>query len=159
MISKKPIDVHINMNIEELFVMAGQYKGDITPDETWNQLSVSAEAVLVDVRTLAEWKCVGVANLSDLSKENIYIEWVNFPERRLNENFINELSKAVPDKNTSIYFLCRTGVRSIAAAIAATEAGYVNSYNVLDGFEGDVDEFGHRGRKTGWQGLNLPWIH
>ena len=139
--------------------MAGQYKGDVTPDGVWKALSENKDAVMVDVRTLAEWKCVGVADLSKLSKDNIYIEWVSFPDRAPNENFINELNEAVPAKDTPVYFLCRTGVRSIGAAIAATQAGYDNSYNILEGFEGDTDDQGHRGRTTGWQGLNLPWKH
>ena len=139
--------------------MAGQYKGDVTPEEAWKALSENHEAVMVDVRTFAEWKCVGVADLSKLSKDNIYIEWVSFPDRALNKNFINELNEAVPSKDTPLYFLCRTAVRSVGAAIAATEAGYDNSYNVLEGFEGGSDNQGHRGRTTGWQGLNLPWKH
>jgi rhodanese-related sulfurtransferase len=139
--------------------MAGQYKGDVTPEEAWKVLSENENAVMVDVRTLAEWKCVGVADLSKLSKDSIYIEWVSFPNRAPNENFINELNVAVPAKDAPVYFLCRTGVRSIGAAIAATEAGYNNSYNILEGFEGGTDDQGHRGRTTGWQGLNLPWKH
>ncbi|MBT5186309.1 MAG: rhodanese-like domain-containing protein [Kordiimonadaceae bacterium] len=139
--------------------MSTQYKGDITPKEAWDLLSENKKAVLVDVRTLAEWKCVGVTDLSDIDKRNIFIEWVSFPDRIPNEEFISQLTSAVSDKETSIYFLCRTGVRSIGAAIAATKAGYANSYNILEGFEGDPDEEGHRGRKSGWQGRNLPWQH
>jgi len=139
--------------------MAGQYKGDVTPEETWRVLCLEKGAVLVDVRTLAEWKCVGIADLSEISKDSIFIEWVDFPERAPNENFISELIDAVPEKDTPIYFLCRTGVRSVDAAVAATVAGYSNSYNVLKGFEGDRNQQGHRGRTSGWQGLNLPWKH
>ena len=139
--------------------MSGQYKGDVTPNEAWSMLKEKDDAVLVDVRTLAEWKCVGVTDLSALSKDNIYIEWVNFPDRIPNAHFLDQLAQAVPDKNTPICFLCRTGVRSIGAASAATEAGYENSYNILEGFEGDPDDQGHRGRISGWQGVNLPWKH
>lgn len=137
----------------------GQYKGDVTPEDTWKELEQNSNAVLVDVRTLAEWKCVGVANLSGVSKSNIFIEWVSFPDGQPNENFLSDLTQAVPSKDTPIYFLCRTGVRSIAAAKAATGAGYANCYNVLEGFEGGPDEKGHRGRVSGWQGRNLPWNH
>ena len=139
--------------------MSGQYEGDITPQEAWNLLSEEKKAVLVDVRTLAEWKCVGVANLSEIPKDNIFIEWVSFPDGIPNANFIEELVKAVPEKDTPIYFLCRTGVRSIGAATAATGAGYEHCYNILEGFEGGPDEDGHRGRLTGWQGRKLPWKH
>lgn len=139
--------------------MVGQYKGDVTPEEAWRALSENENAVMVDVRTFAEWKCVGVADLSKLSKDNILIEWVDFPDRNPNENFIEELKEAVPSKDTTIYFLCRTALRSVGAAIAATEEGYKDSYNILEGFEGDRDDQGHRGRTTGWQALNLPWKH
>lgn len=139
--------------------MTGQYKGDVTPAEAWDLLSNDESAVLVDVRTFAEWKCVGEPDLSHLSKPAIFIEWVSFPDGAPNVNFLDQLMKAVPKKNASIYFLCRTGVRSVAAAIAATAAGYENSHNILDGFEGKADEKGHRGRKTGWQAIDLPWKH
>lgn len=139
--------------------MTGQYKGDLSPKEVWDLLSKDENAVLVDVRTLAEWKCVGEPDLSPLSKRAIFIEWVSFPDGAPNVNFLDHLMKEVPEKDASIYFLCRTGVRSVAAAIAATNAGYENSYNILDGFEGKADEKGHRGRKTGWQALELPWKH
>ncbi|MDG1437706.1 MAG: rhodanese-like domain-containing protein [Emcibacteraceae bacterium] len=139
--------------------MSGQYKGDVTPQEAWELLASDKNAVLVDVRTLAEWKCVGVTDLSSLSKDNIYIEWVSLPDGTPNGNFLAELEKAVPNKEASIYFLCRTGVRSIAAAIAATSAGFGNSHNILEGFEGGQDDKGHRGRVSGWQGRDLSWKH
>ena len=139
--------------------MTGQYKGDITPEEAWKLLSTQDDTILVDVRTNAEWNYVGVPDLSPISKDNIYIEWVNFPEGAPNPNFIKELIDVVEDKDISIFFLCRTGVRSIGAAIAATEAGFLNSYNILEGFEGAKDDHGHRGRTSGWQGRNLPWKH
>lgn len=139
--------------------MTRQYKGDVTPKDAWDLLSTEENSVLVDVRTLAEWKCVGVPNLANLSKDNILIEWVSFPDGTPNARFMEELMEAVPDKSTPIYFLCRTGVRSVGAAIAATNSGYLNSHNILEGFEGGPDDQGHRGRKSGWQGLELPWKH
>ncbi len=148
-----------NVFCEGMLEMAGQYKGDITPEEAWKMLLEQNETVLIDVRTKAEWNYVGVPDLSDLSKDNILIEWVDFPDGAPNPNFLEELGAAVPAKETPIFFLCRTGVRSVGAAIAATDAGYTNSYNILEGFEGGPDEQGHRGRTSGWQGLNLPWKH
>ncbi len=139
--------------------MVGQYKGDITPEEAWRLLSEEKSTVLVDVRTKAEWNYVGVTDLAEISKDNILIEWVDFPDGAPNPNFIEELGEAVPNKDTSIFFLCRTGVRSVGAAIAATNAGYANSYNILEGFEGGPDAYGHRGRISGWQGKSLPWKH
>ena len=139
--------------------MQGKYKGDITPPEAWDLLGNDEKATLVDVRTFAEWKCVGITNLSSLDKDGVYIEWVNFPEGAPNINFIKELEDAIPNREAPIYFLCRTGVRSVGAAIAATEAGYKNCYNILEGFEGGPDDEGHRGRVSGWQGRGLPWKH
>ncbi|MDA0707543.1 MAG: rhodanese-like domain-containing protein [Proteobacteria bacterium] len=139
--------------------MSKQYKGDITPQETWKNLSDNQNSILVDVRTFAEWKLVGVPNISELSKQPHFIEWVDFPDGHINENFAKQLHSVAPSLDTPIYFLCRTGVRSIAAAIKATESGYTHCYNILEGFEGKQDEAGHRGKVSGWQGRNLPWNH
>jgi rhodanese-related sulfurtransferase len=132
------------------------YAGDITPEEAWQLLSENPEAVLVDVRTDAEWRFVGVPDLSGLSRDVVYIEWNSVNGTR-NENFVAELLQQVPPRaDRPVVFLCRSGNRSIGAAEAATEAGIAPSYNVLDGFEGQLDDTGHRGG-TGWRAIGLPW--
>jgi len=135
------------------------YAGDITPLEAWKLLSDNPEAVLVDVRTDAEWRFVGVPDLSSLGREVVYIEWNTIDGKR-NENFLSELRDQVePAADTEerpVVFLCRSGNRSIGAAEAATEAGLTPAYNVLDGFEGQLDATGHRG-ETGWRAVGLPW--
>jgi rhodanese-related sulfurtransferase len=132
------------------------YAGDITPGEAWKLLSENPEAVLVDVRTEAEWRLVGVPDLSSLSRDVVYIEW-NHAGGTRNEDFVAELLEQVPPRaNRPVVFLCRSGNRSIGAAEIATEAGIAPSYNVLDGFEGHLDEAGHRGG-TGWRAIGLPW--
>jgi rhodanese-related sulfurtransferase len=132
------------------------YAGDITPEEAWQLLSENPEAVLVDVRTDAEWRFVGVPDLSGLGRDVVYIEWNSVNGTR-NEDFVAELLERVPPRaDRPVVFLCRSGNRSIGAAEVATEAGIAPSYNVLDGFEGNLDDVGHRGG-TGWRAIGLPW--
>jgi rhodanese-related sulfurtransferase len=133
------------------------YAGDITPLEAWKLLSDNPDAVLVDVRTDAEWRFVGVPDLSGLGREALFIEW-NTSDGRHNDNFADELREQVDDAGADrpVIFLCRSGQRSIGAARAATEIGITPAYNVLEGFEGHGDAHGH-GRETGWRATGLPW--
>jgi len=135
------------------------YAGDITPVQAWKLLSDNPRAVLVDVRTDAEWRFVGVPDLSSLGREVVFIEW-NTSDGRHNENFAGELrdriAPAAADAERPVIFLCRSGQRSIGAAEAATATGITPSYNVLDGFEGHLNANGHRG-ETGWRAIGLPW--
>lgn len=135
------------------------YAGDITPEQAWKLLSDNPDAVLVDVRTDAEWRFVGVPDLSSLGREVVFLEW-NSSDGQRNENFLSELQDRVaPAKGEGerpVVFLCRSGNRSISAAEVATEAGITPAYNVLDGFEGQLDADGHRGG-TGWRAIGLPW--
>jgi rhodanese-related sulfurtransferase len=131
------------------------YAGDITPLEAWKLLSDNPQAVLVDVRTDAEWRFVGVPDLSSLGRQVVYIEW-NTGNGQRNQNFLAELKDQIPAESGPVVFLCRSGNRSIGAAQVATEAGIAPSFNVLDGFEGQLDAEGHRG-VTGWRASGLPW--
>ncbi|KRQ18828.1 MULTISPECIES: rhodanese-like domain-containing protein [Mycobacteroides] len=136
------------------------YAGDITPEAAWALLKENPEAVLVDVRTSAEWKWVGIPDLTELGRDVVYIEWVRSNGER-NEQFLEELAAAGvtgPSQGDGrpVIFLCRSGNRSIGSAELATEAGIAPSYNVLDGFEGNLDENGHRGG-VGWRAIGLPW--
>ena len=136
------------------------YAGDITPLEAWKMLNDNPRAVLVDVRTDAEWRFVGVPDLSSIGREVVYIEW-NTSDGKRNENFLAELQDRIPPEEAGqgkrpVVFLCRSGNRSIGAAEVATEAGIAPAYNVLDGFEGHLNAEGHRG-ETGWRAIGLPW--
>lgn len=132
------------------------YAGDITPEEAWQLLDDNPDAVLVDCRTDAEWRFVGVPDLSSLSRDVVFIEW-NRTDGTRNQGFVDDLKAAgITPGQRPVVFLCRSGNRSIAAAEAATEAGVEPSYNILDGFEGDMDEAGHRGG-AGWKAVGLPW--
>lgn len=134
------------------------YAGDVTPAEAWEALSKDPNAVLVDVRTQAEWSFVGVPDLSAISKETVFVEWSTFPQGQRNEAFIADLQQAgiTPEAGKNIYFLCRSGQRSIGAATAATAAGLGRSYNIVQGFEGGLDDSGHRGSE-GWRASGLAW--
>ncbi|MGF2943684.1 rhodanese-like domain-containing protein [Mycobacterium sp. Lab-001] len=125
------------------------YAGDITPQQAWKMLSDNPDAVLVDVRTDAEWRVVGVPDLSSLGRDVVYLEW-NTSDGRLNENFVAELRDLVPSagRERPVVFLCRSGGRSVSAATVATEAGIGPAYNVLHGFEGHAS--------LCWRATGLP---
>lgn len=124
------------------------YAGDITPQLAcqWWQ---AGDAVLVDVRTDAERAWVGFVPGA------IPLAWKQWPGMALNAAFDETLMAAVP-AGQKVLLLCRSGVRSIAAAQRATELG-LEAYNILEGFEGDADEHAQRGRKGGWRFHGLPW--
>ena len=132
------------------------YAGDVDPADSYAALQVSADAVLVDVRTAAEWSYVGLPDLSHIGKRVIPIEWQRFPDGTQNGSFLEQLRHAGVAEGVPIYFLCRSGVRSAAAAKAATAAGLGPAYNVSDGFEGPLDHDGHR-TVAGWKAAGLPW--
>ena len=135
----------------------GAYAGDTTPRQTWAVLKGNVSAVLVDVRTDAEMDYVGLPELDTLGKKTKVASWVLFPGGKKNPEFTAHLEAVAPDKNAPVYFLCRSGVRSRFAAAAATQAGYADCYNILEGFEGDKDDVGHRGNVGGWKFAGLPW--
>jgi rhodanese-related sulfurtransferase len=133
------------------------YAGDITPQQAWDLLSENPEAVLVDCRTRAEWQWVGRPDLSGLGRDVVYVEW-NTNEGKHNDGFVDDLKTAgLAPGERPVVFLCRSGNRSIGAAEAATAAGIGPSYNILEGFEGNLDEHKHRG-SSGWRAIGLPWV-
>lgn len=134
------------------------YAGDITAEAAWELLEGTPGAVLVDVRTEAEWRFVGVPDAPSGARPPVFIEWVSYPDGARNPRFVEQLLEAgvQPGTEAPVVFLCRSGQRSIGAAIAATEAGIGPSYNIIEGFEGAPDALGHRG-SVGWQAAGLPW--
>ena len=132
------------------------YAGNVDPSDAYSALKSDADAVLVDVRTSAEWSYVGVPDLSQIGKRVIPLEWQRFPDGALNKSFVEQLREAGVGEGVTIYFLCRSGVRSAAAAEVATAAGLGPAYNVSDGFEGPLDRQGHR-TVGGWKVAGLPW--
>ncbi|MCB1984095.1 MAG: rhodanese-like domain-containing protein [Burkholderiales bacterium] len=126
------------------------YKGALLPMEAYRVLHESIGAQLVDVRTRAELDWVGCV---PGAKE---IELRTYPGMQPNPDFLGQLIKQV-DKQLPVLFICRSGARSSRAAEIATEADFKESYNILEGFEGDKDEKGHRGKTGGWKAAGLPW--
>ena len=126
------------------------------------RLSRDQGSVLVDVRTNAEWAYVGLPDLSSIGKRPVLVEWTGFPGNHLNQSFVAQLTDALTkigaNKDTELFFLCRSGGRSLSAARAMAAAGYSRCRNVADGFEGPLDPNRHRGGLGGWKAKGLPWV-
>ena len=133
----------------------------VSVDETWARLKRDSNAVLIDVRTIAEWAYVGLPDLSLINKRPVLVEWQSFPDDRLNAAFVERVAEALgpigADKDSELFFICRSGSRSLRAARAMVAAGYSRCRNVADGFEGPLDADRHRGRLAGWKARGLPW--
>ncbi|PWJ25455.1 rhodanese-related sulfurtransferase [Branchiibius hedensis] len=134
---------------------APTYAGDVTPAEAYTLLEQEPNATLVDVRTRAEWTYVGLPDLSGIGKQVVTVEWLSYPDGQVNPDFVEQVRAATPDGGP-LLLLCRSGVRSVAAAEALSAAGLPNSYNIVEGFEGGLDEDGHRS-VNGWKLAGLPW--
>jgi rhodanese-related sulfurtransferase len=137
------------------------YAGDIDVSEAWALLTGDPKAQLVDVRTAAEWSFVGLPDLSGLGRQTHCVEWQRYPDMAVDPDFAARtselLARAGATKDTPVVFLCRSGARSRAAAIAMTGAGFTRAFNAAGGFEGDLDAERHRGSHNGWKASNLPW--
>jgi rhodanese-related sulfurtransferase len=134
----------------------------VSVEETWTRLERDAGSVLVDVRTAAEWAYVGLPDLSSIGKRPVLVEWQEFPGNRVNAAFAGRVSEALDaigaNKSSELFFICRSGGRSLSAARAMTAAGYFRCRNVADGFEGPLDPNRHRGTLGGWKAKGLPWV-
>ena len=142
-------------------MVTSEYAGDLSTAEAWSLLEKEPKAQLVDVRTAAEWTFVGTPDLSSLGRETLCIEWQSFPDMAINPDFpaivAEQVQRMGAGPDTPLLFLCRSGARSRAAAMALTRAGFGNAYNIAGGFEGDLDERRHRGQRNGWKAQGLPW--
>lgn len=126
------------------------YAGRVRPDEAWELVSAGA-AELVDVRTLEELRFVGRVPGA------AHAAWQIGAALSKNPRFLKELGNAV-SKDSVVVLLCRSGKRSAAAAEAATKAGFKHVFNILEGFEGDLDDLQRRGDSGGWRHRGLPWV-
>ena len=133
------------------------YAGDVSLGDAWALLESDGDSVLVDVRTDAEWNYVGVPDLNGVGKKTVCISWLNFPGNTPNESFVDQVQAAGIEPDQTVLLLCRSGQRSISAAVALTAKGYGKAFNVLEGFEGDKDANGQRGVLGGWKARALPW--
>ena len=137
--------------------MTQSYAGDVDAKAAWQALEQDARAVLIDVRTQAEWNYVGLPDLSPLGKSVLRIQWQNWPEGAVNPHFAEEVARAGVEPDQSVYLICRSGARSRSAAQLLTQQGWRAAYNVADGFEGPHDGERHSGRVAGWKHDGLPW--
>ena len=126
-----------------------EYAGAVTPVEAWALLQAQL-ATLVDVRTAAEYRFVGRV------PGTVHVEWTG-GEVQQRAAFVQNL-RTIARTDQALLLLCRSGVRSHAAAVAATEAGFKRGYNVLEGFEGRIDPTHQRGNLDGWRFHRLPWV-
>jgi rhodanese-related sulfurtransferase len=127
------------------------YEGALTPAEAYELLRQRPDAVLIDVRSRAEWDFVGRVPGA------VEIEWKSYPGMLPNAQFLEQLGDRVP-KDAIAVFICRSGGRSHDTAMVAKRAGYSACFNVLEGFEGDRDGASHRNTVGGWRAAGLPWV-
>ncbi|MBJ9984610.1 rhodanese-like domain-containing protein [Acinetobacter sp. S40] len=145
-------------SVDEILKKAQQYSlenelnftGSVPPTEAWF-LVEQGHAILVDVRTNEERKFVGYV------PESIHVAWATGTSFNRNPRFTKELENKV-GKDQTILLLCRSGKRSALAAEAAFKAGFNHVYNVLEGFEGDLNEQHQRNQNNGWRIHHLPWL-
>lgn len=127
-----------------------RYAGGVSPQLAWS-LASEGLARLVDVRSAEERKFVGHV------PESLHVPWATGTSLTRNPRFVREL-EAKAGKDTRILLLCRSGKRSVLAAEAAAHAGFAQVFNVLEGFEGEIDAAQHRGGADGWRFRGLPWV-
>lgn len=135
--------------------MQGEYHGDVTPQQAWEALTKNPEAVLIDVRTQAEWTYVGLPDLTSLGREAVLVEWQTYPDGQLNPDFLDDVRAAGVTGEGPVYLLCRSGVRSARAGELLAKQGH-QCFNIQDGFEGQLGPDRRRG-VGGWKAAGLPW--
>lgn len=131
------------------------YAGAVTPEEAHLLLQANANVKLIDVRTQAERDWVGRVILPDA--QHLAAQWTLYPGGAPNSEFLRQLEQQAQRSDT-LLFLCRSGVRSRYAAKLATENGFEHCFDILEGFEGDRNEQGHRKSIAGWCMKGLPWV-
>lgn len=143
---------------EEILALAAEraraaplpYAGAVTIQEA-SRLFSAYGAKIIDVRSRFEFEFIGRIPGAAL------VSWKHWPSGETNVNFLSELG-AICATNDIVLFLCRSGVRSHATAKIAAASGYMKAFNILEGFEGDIDQRGQRGNIGGWRSAGLPWI-
>ncbi|MBC6961150.1 MAG: rhodanese-like domain-containing protein [Nitrosomonas sp.] len=147
----KDIDQILETARERAEDMGVPYKGALLPSEAHAVLQALPEAKIVDVRCRAELDWVGRV------PKAIEVELLTYPGMQPNPGFLDQLTSQIAD-DAVLLFICRSGGRSSQAAALMSQNGFTDCYNILEGFEGDKDESGHRGQQSGWKAAGLPWI-
>ncbi len=134
---------------------------DVPVRMVWETLKANPASVLIDVRTRSEWAFVGLPDLSSLNRRPLLVEWLTFPDNRINAAFAEELSEQLKglgvSEDAELFFICRSGGRSRQAAHVMAASGFRHCHNVAEGFEGPLDASKHRGVHSGWKAEGLPW--
>ena len=128
---------------------------EVSPRTAFTELHNNPQAQIIDCRTQAEWTYVGIPELSGIGRHLVKLEWQGL-NGQLNDKFVAQIEQNL-SKDTPIYILCRSGVRSLAACQPLAASGYTQLFNIRSGFEGDPDSKGHRGNVNGWKSEGLPW--
>ena len=131
----------------------------ISPQEAWEIMQKEPRSVMIDVRSDMEFLFVGHPVGA------IHIPWIDYPDWRLNPDFVTEVRKLVlggvcyekPNSGVPILLICRSGKRSLEAGNLLVKEGFCDVYNVAEGFEGELDEKHHRSTQGGWRFHGLPW--
>lgn len=124
----------------------------LTPKEAFDLLHKNPDALLIDVRSEMEFLFVGHP------KDALHVGWNDGPDWDINPHFVGEVKKLIgAASDRPVVLICRSGKRSIEAGEALIAKGVTNVYNVLHGFEGDLDDHHHRGSVNGWRFDGLPW--
>lgn len=135
---------------------------NVDVETAWQALQARPESQMIDVRTRAEWTYIGIPDLGPLGKRAVLVEWQTFPDQTIDPHFVERLAgelKALGVKqDDDLFFICRSGGRSLAAAKAMAATGYRACHNVAGGFEGPLDDDRHRGTVGGWKAAGLPWL-
>ena len=130
--------------------------------EAWKLLNENSNSVLIDVRTKEEIEFVGFVDLSNINGKALQLPWKHYPQMTVDEAFTDKLMALVSKlflvnpEETNLLFLCRSGNRSFEAAMFMSDFGY-RCYNIINGFEGSLNDLERRGTTNGWKSKNLPW--
>jgi rhodanese-related sulfurtransferase len=147
---------------DEVQSMEAVHIQDVPVEEVWARLEKDPGSVLIDVRTRAEWTFVGLPDLDKIGKRVLTVEWQTSPDSKIDAGFPERLTKVLDaagaNKDSELFFICRSGARSRMAAEAIASVGYQRCRNVADGFEGPLDADRHRGQVAGWKASGLAWV-
>jgi rhodanese-related sulfurtransferase len=147
---------------DEVQSMEAVHIQDVPVEEVWARLEKGPGSVLIDVRTRAEWTFVGLPDLDKIGKRVLTVEWQTSPDSKIDAGFPERLTAVLDaagaNKDSELFFICRSGARSRMAAEAIASVGYQRCRNVADGFEGPLDADRHRGQVAGWKASGLAWV-
>jgi rhodanese-related sulfurtransferase len=147
---------------DEVQSMEAVHIQDVPVEEVWARLEKDPGSVLIDVRTRAEWTFVGLPDLDKIGKRVLTVEWQTSPDSKIDAGFPERLTAVLDaagaNKDSELFFICRSGARSRMAAEAIASVGYQRCRNVADGFEGPLDANRHRGQVAGWKASGLAWV-